>query len=405
MMPPKHEPMQVKKTMALPRLFLSFILVAISFSATMAQSPFFHLLEKDADLYADVVKREQILDLVRACTYDSVLGKGTQRHVVFPLGIMMNAVGMKWRAMDAVKQKYVGTHSRRFKMFYGIGKEKDYNFFLTPHIQPYVQMMAHAFDTAQTWRKSDKGYRLDSARWPCPPELQYKGECLSVECEGTPHPDYMQALDSLLLPTDKDKHGFDHPNFHGEFPSIGLYGAFCLDCNHNCRPEIHPIDWMWWLDIDSARAEVPATRTWFVGLLRDCSNRFDDWSASPLSGTLSIPFLVKAGRRVHISVDHLLMDEAVPGNYEGVPGSAAYRKNGDEPLLMTQMYSHLRGRAPEFTFTINGQPVDLNNRPSDNGVFTAIEFVEEENGYIRGYVHLFASVKNVFAGRVQVQSR
>jgi hypothetical protein len=382
-------------------LYLSLLALALFANPARAQIEDFRLLKNDdATLYQNVEMRERLTDLVQVYTFDSVLSKSTQRHVVFPLGIMMTTVGMKWRAMEMVKQKYVGTSSRNLKMFYGIGKEKDYNFFLTPHLDHYADQMKWGFDSAQTFRKNDKGFRLDTARFGCPPQLQYKGQCLSVECENTPYEPMMEAIDSLFMPTDKEKHGYNHPNFHGAFPTVGLYGTYCLDCNHNCRPEIHPFDWVWWLDIDSANAAVPSTRNWYVGLIRDASKRFDDWTGSPISGAISIPFIIPWGKGITVTITELAIDEPAK------PTEVKHLATGVTAESRTYFSWCPTGTpTPDVKLILNGVEQNLSQMCGGKGYNVWIEQVATPNEFAYGYIHLIAGAKNVFSARVTVATR
>ena len=91
---------------------------------------------------------------------------------------------------------------------------------------------------------------------------------------------------------------------------MGFYGAYCLDCNHNCHPEMHPYEWTWWLNLKDGES---TNKTWLIGLFHEGSNRFPKWSKNPMTGEIKIPFAFAIGQdsplNCGITIDHLVFSK------------------------------------------------------------------------------------------------
>jgi|GEM_PF-4623024 len=268
------------------------------------------LVAPDEIMAKDQVVIESVLDLVDAWTVDSVITKERQ-HLTGIYGVMGRMLARYWQKMDAKKRKYVGSCSRPFKVYDGFAKEVDMNIFLMPHLDPYVDMVVDGFAQAAAVGRSEGGYRIDNPEFPSPEKLKYKDRgYMTIECEGTPAADYREALAEVFIPTAKGSYELGEiPNFGVKYPSFGLYGPWAMDCNHNCRPEIHPIEWMWWLDLSDDRPGGENAKSWMLGLMMDDSRRFDDWTPSPITGTITIPIVFPSHASfAKVSLEHLVID-------------------------------------------------------------------------------------------------
>lgn len=91
---------------------------------------------------------------------------------------------------------------------------------------------------------------------------------------------------------------------------MGFYGPWIMDANHGSRPEIHPVEMMWFkdhFDTGAGGSPVPFDVFWLF-FIQDNTGRFDDednfdcgastpsgwrpWAHSPLSGQFNVAFEV-----------------------------------------------------------------------------------------------------------------
>lgn len=356
------------------------------------------LVEEDGLLKGDVRLVEEALDLVDAWTTDSILPVRRQ-HLTGIYGFVGRMFARYWQKMDDHKRKYVGTSSRDFKIYDGFGDEVDMNIFLMPHLPHYVAMVREGFDTAFQRGRSEKGYRYDKPDYPSPAELKFKDlGYLTVECEGTPHADYREDLALQFIPTSEGKHHLgEHGNFGVEQPSMGLYGPWVMDCNHNCRPEIHPMDWMWWLDFSEDRPGGPHAKSWMLGMVRDASRRFKDWSPGPITGSISLPVVLPdTARRASILLEQLVHDQFQPQ-------VLADRINIPPNALTGQDGSH------QFSLQASpGQEIPLEVRitggagAQDLRCWWGAWVHDAEKGLLMGSFHIATSVDYLYTARLTV---
>lgn len=263
----------------------------------------------NATLREDIVRTEQAIDLVQAWVADSIVEKDKQRLKGLGGWIAQRTAARFWLKYDDRKQKYVGTISRPYHIYDGMADEVDINIFLMPHLPEYIQMVRKGFDLARERPRGDKAFRFDAPEnYPLPAELKVEDlGYITIECEVTPPQKFAQDLEKQLFPVKDGDYSLDTiPGFGTKYTSFGMTGVWCMDCNHNCRPEIHPIEWLWWMDLSEDR---PATQTWHATLMVDGSNRFHDWSPSPISGEIAIPFFVTDyTQHLEFNLKHIVSD-------------------------------------------------------------------------------------------------
>lgn len=268
------------------------------------------LTAPDEVMAKDQVVIESVLDLVEVWTVDSTIAKEKQ-HLTGIYGIVGRMLARYWQKLDSKKRKYIGSCSRPYKVYDGFAKEVDMNIFLMPHLDPYIDMVLEAYDAAFAVGRNEGGYRIDNPEYPSPERLKYKDQgYFSIECEGTPALGYREELAEVFIPTSEGSYELgEKPNFGVENPSFGLYGPWVMDCNHNCRPELHPMEWMWWLDLSQDHPGGENAKSWMVGLMVDDSHRFDDWTLSPITGEITLPVVFPSNaERVTVSIEHLVVD-------------------------------------------------------------------------------------------------
>lgn len=356
------------------------------------------LVEPDELMKRDVQLVEEVLDLVDAWTTDSTLGVSRQ-HLSGIYGFVGKIFARYWEKLDSQKRKYIGTSSRDFKIYDGLAKEVDMNIFLMPHLPKYVEMVRKGFDTAFERGRSEKHYRYDDPPYPKPEALKFKEQgYLTVECEGTPSEAQRKELAAKFIPTAEGKyHLGEQGNFGVEYPSVGLYGAWVMDCNHNCRPEIHPIDWMWWMDFSEDRPGGPNAKSWMLGLVRDASNRFEEWSPGPIAGHISFPVAFPDNAETAtVSLEHLVFDTFVPE-------AAAERFQKTENSLQGTDGIHLFQLKGEFQKDITLQ-IKLAGGADPNGlqVWTDNWQHDAEKGLVYGRLQIVTAVEFLYTARLTV---
>lgn len=340
----------------IPSLLL-FLFVLLLSGTAIAQAPLqlsgtrtapeiFRFLNSSDDVMRDdqaIV--EAVLDRVDAWTVDSIIVKERQ-HLSGIYGVMGRMLARYWKKLDSSKRKYIGTSSRSFKVYEGFAKEVDMNIFLMPHLDHYIDMALEGFEQAFEKGRNESAYRYDNPAYPSSEKLKFKDlGYLTVECELTPAAGYRESLAESFIPTSKGKHDLNEQgNFGVKHPSFGLYGPWVMDCNHNCRPEIHPIEWMWWLDMSTDRPGGENAKSWMIGLFSDDSKRFRDWTPSPITGQISIPVAFPSGSHsVKVVIQHLESDTLFE---ETLVERIALPENGRSGAEGTYWDAILRGVIP-----------------------------------------------------------
>lgn len=383
------------------RPFRSFlcllILLAISQSALPAQTAIQSLVLDDVKLREDIIATEQVLDLVNAVVLDSVIEDKKQRHKGFGGWMLQRVLTRYWVSLDSNKRKYVGTCSRQYKIYDGIADEFDMNIFLMPHLPSYIDMAAKAFEVARKKPRGDKAFRYDSPEnYPLPEKLKYKDfGYFTVECELTPPNQFREILDANFLPMTAGHQALEeHPNFGQQYPSFGMTGTWCLDCNHNCRPEIHPIEWLWWLDMSADRPGGPHAKSWMLSLMNDASNRFNDWSPSPMQGSIALPFALPVqAESMTINLQHIASDEIENSEPSVLPEGQSIIQPG------VVKASIAKPDGGNLTVAISA---DQGWKGNDFSIDWGELKLDKENQVYTGFVRIHVAIATVFASRVTI---
>ncbi len=367
-----------------------------------ALSPHWLALQQTKDsIQNNDVLNEQILDLVQLLIVDSVMTKKTQRHRVAGKATMLiELLGFNWRVIETEKQKYIGTSSRWTGIPNELFKEYDLNFDIVPHLDPYINL-AHQGYLAQ--KKINKGtckqrkaFKKNSPPYTLPnddTDLQvYK-----VHCELTPAtPEYWPALDTLFYPTLTKNELEEHHNFSSNAPSIGMYGPFVSDCNHSCHPEIHPYEWIWWLNLDKNQSIDREVKQWIVGLFTDGSYRLRDWQQGPRSGSIEIPFVFELNKSdsLLVHIKHLVHNETFDGSSiakVNLPNQA--EKMNYTEKTYTLKHPQLEGKIIQLT---------TNKMIDQEGLQMAFKNLDydENKQLISGYLYLAASVSHLYTAEI-----
>jgi hypothetical protein len=344
-------------------LFRLLLLVSLSSAITLAgQQPVmqlpqlpasWELLRRPTFPLTRPAEAEALLDLVHTQISPSKVEAEFQR-LRFPLSGILQAAGLRWERLHTEKQRFIGTFGRHMKMYDGFSDEFDLNIFLIPHLESYILLEREALDrTLRRGRNYDE-VKADTVPFPCPPELMYNGKCISVECEVTPSNGAQEVMPDAILPIKTGTHDVvEHSSFGTSHPSMGVMGVWCADCNHNCRPEVHPIELMWWMSPGTTDSVV-----WNVVSLTDASKRFPDW-AGPVEAKVEIPLVFDTDLRITllpILVNGKATFSADPikeGPSATVPG-----KSGNSHRVMVMAPSSLLELAPKLFSTDFSLPTD-----------------------------------------------
>jgi hypothetical protein len=365
-------------------------------AAQGGKDPWALLAQHDSLLRKDIVGTEEVIDLVLPWVTDSVVEAPRERLKGFGGWIAQRTWSRYWEYYTSHKQKYVGTSSHEYHVFNGPGDEMDINIFLMPHLKRYVSMVKLGFDASVGRGRNDKGYRFHQPEgYPLPEELKYQDRgYLSVECEVTPPQQFAELLNKDFFPTNEGVYVIDSlSNFGTKYPTVGMTGVWCMDCNHNCRPEIHPFEWLWWLDMSDSRPGSSYAKSWMVALMVDDSHRFKNWSLSPLSGEIAIPFVVPSVSR-SILVDLHNVGGNPVDDIGGIQVSEDMFQSGDTSFVIPISAS------PELNVDMR----TTGNWPRAGTRYWISDLRPGPLGWT-GYVHVATTVQNLLALRVTIDCK
>lgn len=345
-----------------------------------------------AELREKIAIAEELTDLVKCFSVDSILKMRKQRHRVIG-SPFIDLLGWNWRAITRNKLKVVGTVIR----ISGIDekphfREHDVNYDLIPHTKKYIDIHWSAYQAQMKTKKAAR--QRDFSK---PPFISPTLEIIDkyrVHCEVTPYfkNDFRQKIHDHLYPVFPNPNLLEHKNFMHAHPTMGMYGAFVLDCNHSCHPEIHPYEWLFWLDLSPEKDNNSDKFSWIYGYLRDVSQRMRNWVKKPRSGIISIPFIFKNdNKKKEIHIEHNIIDKWRSDGFHRIKGIPESAVNLDFEKMIFNI-----GK-PE-----NSISVVTNKKISDAAakMWLSNLNVDEKNGYTTGYINMAMSIENVYAGRI-----
>ena len=356
------------------------------------------LLLSNAAIEDNDTLNEGILDLVQPMVLDSVLGRKKEHHQLFLVGWLIHAFGdYNWRAVSMTKEKFVGTVKNDARSGEEEFTEYDINFDLNFHLKPYLNRVFKSYDRQRAYHRQD--FRPShKTNYDGTPFVRDTNDIdlkrYRLHCEMTPPRAFRVQLHYLFFPTQPGLSLHEHPNFGTDHPTMGFYGASCLDCNHNCHPELHPYEWTWWLNLHGSD---PIAKTWLLGLFCEGSNRFRHWSHEPKVGKIAIPFafVIKENNAATptITIEHLVFNKFV--NHE-------LKKLNIED---TTFDSKLETRVVNFDDNHGG-------KYNVNILFKSILLTEDlkywfsdlnwdaQNRILSGYMNLATSVKELYTSKI-----
>lgn len=347
-----------------------------------------------AELREKIAKTEELTDLVNCFSVDSILKRRKQRHRVFGSPII-DLLGWNWRAISRHKIKVVGTVSKinnpAEKPHF---REHDVNYNLIPHTQKYMDVHWTAYQAQMKTKKAQRQKKMNKPPF-VPPTTETIDE-YRLHCECTPlfKNGYREKLEENLYPVFSGANLLEHKNFMHAHPTMGMYGAFVLDCNHSCHPEIHPYEWLWWLDLSPEKDKTNDRISWIFGYLRDVAQRHRNWVKKPRSGIISFPFVFKSdNKNKEIFIEHNLNDNWRPDGFSRIKGIPENAVGLDFENLVFDI-----GK-PGNSITIRTNK-KLEDAPAK--LWLSELNVDEKNGYVTGYINLALSIENIYAGRISI---
>ena len=355
---------------------------------------FLKLEQPNSQIRYDSILNEQIVDLVEPAERDSMLPSHTQHHRLF-IGWFLHVFGYKWVAIDMHRSKLVGTAKDDL---YAPGEEDnrftehDININLLPHIPKYIDLMYNGIKQQiklnRHWKREHRTPDFSKVPFIYPTTAtlnQYR-----VHCELTPPRKYYRQVTEKFYPCIAGSNFATHANFCDPRPTLGMYGAMVSDCNHTCHTEMHPYEWLWWLDLNPAEDTIKNTRRWVAGLFRESSNRFRDWSHRPRIGSIALPFIFpRKGGKPRIEIEHLVQNIFMHKKFKQftkVPKDAGN-------MNFTDMTVALQGLE-------SGIFVHTNKAIESEGGKIWFSDVKTDGTWIWGYIHLAACVRDLYTARI-----
>ncbi len=344
---------------------------------------------------------EKIVDLVEVTERDPKVPTWYTTHQGGGFGWFIRMIGFWWQAVDRHRYKFVGTTQHGVSL---PGRdeltEHDINWNITPHQQKYLDLI-YKGRTAQTKRKHNfkRARHADVTKAPyIEPTEETAGE-YDLHCELTPPKRLRDSLSFLFYPCLPGPNLKDHPNFCDAHPTVGMYGVFVLDCNHSCHPEIHPYEWLWWLDTKTSGGPVNP-KTWNFGFMKESSDRFVLWSRPPRVGSISIPFIFKTTEvNSSLNITHLVKGKFMPAGIhrlKSVPDTAANFAFTDS-VLQLQLPE---GKVFPLRLTTNQALKTQALRWWVSNVHT-----DSKGEWVWGTFTIAVSVRNAYAARVEAITR
>jgi hypothetical protein len=178
-----------------------------------------------------------------------------------------------------------------------------------------------------------------------------------------------------------------------------MYGVFVADYNHTGGAELHPYEWIWWYDTHPERLSEKA-QTWFLGFMKESSNRFRGWykKKKPRVGQISVPFVFDLKNdTLKITLEHLLHDELKPvvfSSLEGVPENASNMYFSEKNYTLSD--AGLEGKVIQYK---------TSNPIKQEGIKTWFSDLnwDKENNLLTGYLNLGVSVANLYNAKLSFE--
>ena len=358
------------------------------------------LLGNDTISYNDKLN-EEILDMVEASERDNYMRANYTTHQSYLLNWVIRILGYRWDVVDHYRHKMVGTNKHLPSLpEHDQLTEHDINFDLLPHTKKYTDFMMMGTEARMKRKKAleyDGQFNKPPFIYPTDSTLeQYR-----VHCELTPPRAFRQEITDKFYPCLPGINIDKHQNFCETKVTFGMFGPYVLDCNHHCHVEIHPYEWLWWLNLHADTTKTPReAKTWMIGFSREGSNRFIKWSKRPRVGTISIPFIFKRSSGMgSIHFEHLVYGMFMPHGLKRMKTLPEQMNN------FSFLGKNVKVQLPDGTFF----PIRLssNQALSTKGLKWWIDELQTDtkSEYVWGTLHLAASIHDVYDCKVVINDR
>jgi hypothetical protein len=359
------------------------------------------LLTKDRTFIADHDSlNEELVDLVKVFSVDSVLPSKSQRHRVAAAGWIISMFGYKWKALNMTKQKFVGTERDHIQVPGNSPQftEYDVNFNLIPRIRKYIDLVWIGYEKQAKRNRFNEIKNFDEAPWIYPETLE-NIKRYRMHCEITP-PVYARAmLNEKFYPCIRPNSSKAHINIGTDHATFGMYGAFVADFNHAGHPEIHPYDWLWWYDTHPERLQEKS-QTWYFGFMKEASNRFRGWykKKEPRVGQIAVPFVFHLENdTLKVTLENLVHDlfnsEGIT-RLEGVPENASDLYFSEKNFTFEN--SELNEKVVQFTTSNPIQREGLKTWFSDLNL-------DKDANLLTGYLNIGVSVEKLYNAKISFE--
>lgn len=188
-------------------------------------------------------------------------------------------------------------------------------------------------------------------------------------------------------------------------PTIGVYGPWIMDNNHNNRPEIHPCEIIWW------RKKLDKKDEYYIFGIQDDSNRYDEakdfvfdnnfgvgwkpWAVPPITSQFKIPFEYSRQYSDHLVVN---IEELKVRNV--VTPSVKNSGDSDDGSNHILRFNQVR---PQLDPVIKPSNILVEvNENISNTANLGIRFVDickKSNGNIIGYIQIFTAYGKNISGQ------
>lgn len=363
--------------------YIFTILFSISVLCAQTSWENYLLLPNDS-LRKDIVKMETVLDAFQPVVVDSFFSPSDQWHRFVGGRLLYDVLDLHWEAIRQKRTKFVGQNLKNVSVHAAWPTlEHDINFYLVPHLEHYID------STLTWWNIAGKKERnlfhsfKENPKITIPDKLKILDDWfIYLETENTPLHSHIKKLDSLFYPSVKPNTNEKHKNMNYMFIPLGVYGTPVMDCNHSCKPEIHPYEWIWWMNFDAGYTHK---KEFFVGLHRDASKRFKKWSTKPRTGSIKIPFVFEKSKEKKIDIRLINFD-----------------KFNDEMLQI-----HF-GSKTDLIGNLESNGIKIETNITEKNQFkyevTSKETWIDGKACISGYLTIYTSVKNLMELKVSFEN-
>lgn len=277
----------------------------------------------------------------------------------------------KWSMLTSEKRNVAGLFNR-----FGSEPEpddaNDWNFMIDP-LDPFKYVYDYAL------KNPDKTL---SEWWGCIDYADQRVRCSSGDYNG--HHCYFAEISPYNRFLNNNRWFQRSDNNHckeGEFlkwgDTLGIYGFPVIDEAHGYNPEIHPAQQLWFRNRGKSNKDK---NSYFLMFIQDASDRFGNWTRSPIYGQFLIPFRAKPSAISPRFYTPLTMNISIAEKYDLVTKSFPdYSTDADD--------------GNSHALVVDGKKLVIVNEPlaDDDNKSLGIRFTDIcklPDGTIQGYVQV-----------------